>query len=65
MLTIEHGRTPREELEILNSMRAQWRLPGFAGFRTRQGNYQIGWEKDAEPLYEISGGADGLPQSVK
>ena len=59
MLTLERGSTPREELELLNSMRAQWNLPAFAGFKTKNG-YAIGWEEGAEPLYEISGGADGI-----
>jgi len=59
MISIEHGSTPREELELLNSQRAQWHLPTFAGFKTKHG-YALAWEEGAEPLYEIGGGADGI-----
>jgi hypothetical protein len=60
MQTIEHGRTPSEELEGLNSWREANGLPTFVGFRRAGGGVSIGWERDAEPLYEIAGGADGI-----
>jgi hypothetical protein len=59
MSTIESASSPREELDQLNAQRAQWGLPTFVGFKTKHG-YQIGWDRDAEPIYEITGGADGI-----
>lgn len=64
MITIEHGSTPKDELDALNSWRASQSalagVPLFAGFKTARGTYQFGWEDGSEPIYEIVGGADGI-----
>lgn len=47
------------EFERLNSERARFGLPSFAGFDTRDG-IGLAWEPGADPIFEIAGGADGL-----
>lgn len=58
-VNIIQGKSPYEELELLNDWRRTMHLPGFAGFKTKHG-YSLHWEEGSEPLAEIIGGADGI-----
>lgn len=60
MLAIEHGATPRQELEAVNTMRRAFGLPAIAGYRRADGRVVVGWEPEAQPLWVIEGGADGI-----